>query len=124
MNNTFELVEENAVDAPVENIKWYGKDVETERKDLIDKPEGETVNIRSFVFKLPMNEKPKQEELLTPQALNFIKAQLWGDGWKQVSEPQAKVMGDGYVISVACVPTMGNSVLEQPKNIWTTIKIC
>ena len=61
MDKSFELVEENAVDAPVKDIKWYGKEDKTDEHLMHDKGVGETIDIRLFEFKL----RPGLEKLPT-----------------------------------------------------------
>jgi hypothetical protein len=119
----FELVEENAVNSPVKDIKWYGKEDKTDEKLLHDKGSGEPVLIRLFEFKTAPNlEKlPTKEEILTPEYIKHLKASLWADGLRLVLEPRVVVDKESIKIFAPCQATMGNNFLETPKTIqeWT-----
>lgn len=113
----FEAVEKNAVDSPVDNIKWYGKEDRTEDESVHDKGTGEPVVIRLFEFKFrPGLEKtPTKEELLTPEYLKQIDITLWGDGLRRVMQPRTHITEEGCKIFVPCQAATGHSFLDQPK---------
>lgn len=117
MDTTFEAVEEKAQDSPVENIKWYGNEKQTEDKSIHDTGKGEPVVIRLFEFSFPptLEVLPTKEQLLTPDYLRHVNAQLWGDGLRMVAEPRVAITKEGCNIFVPCVARTGQSFLEDPK---------
>ena len=125
MEKNFELVEKNAVDSPVENIKWYGKESQTDEKPMHDKGKGEPVLIRLFEFKFPptLEHLPTKEEILTPEYLKQVRINLWADGLRLISDDLIRIdiNKEGCKIFAPCQATTGNSFLEEPKTIqeWT-----
>lgn len=114
---SFELVEEDAVGAPVKDIKWYGKEDQTDFSEFNDKGQGEKVLIRLFEFKFrPDLEKlPTKEEILTPEYTNHLKNLLWGDGLRVVLEPRIHIDKEGCKIFVPCQAALGQTFLEEAK---------
>lgn len=115
--NTFEVIEKDAIGAPVEDIKWYGKEDQTEYESIHDKGEGETVVVRLFEFKFrpDLPKIPKKEELITPEYVSHIDATLWGDGLRRVSEPRVEITKEGCKVFVPAIAATGQSFLETPK---------
>lgn len=113
----FEAVETDAKDAPVESIKWYGKEDQTEEQSIHDKGEGEPVVIRLFEFKFrpDLPKTPTKDELLTPSYVKSIDAELWGDGLRRVLDPRIEISKEGCRVFVPCVAATGQSHLEAPK---------
>lgn len=124
LTKSFEYVEENAVDSPTENIKWYGKEDQTDGKDIHDTGHGDVVTLRKFEFKFPpnMEKPPTKEELLTPQYLRELNTQLWGDDLRMIREPEITINKSGCIVYVACQPRSGSNFLEEPKLLqeWMT----
>lgn len=120
----FEVVEENALDAPVDNIKWYGKEGQTDEKPMHDTGSGEPVLIRLFEFKFPptLEKLPTKEELLTPEYIRHIQVNLWSDGLRLAMEPRVHIDKEGCKIFAPCVAATGNSFLEEPKLLQEWIK--
>lgn len=114
----FEAIETKAPDTKGD-IKWYGKEQQTDFADLHDKGYGDKVLIRLFEFKLrpDLRKLPTKEQLITPDYLRVVDAELWGDGLRRVMEPRVKVDKEWARIFVPCVPSAGNSVLEETKLI-------
>lgn len=112
----FELVEKQNADLK-SDIKWYGKEDQTDLFDIHDKGQGEKIIIRLEEFKLNPNlEKlPEKENLLTPEYLKFIDAKLWGDGLRRVMEPKVNITKEWARIFIPCVPATGQSILEETK---------
>ncbi len=117
MNKTFEAVEFDAKESPVKDIKWYGKEDQTEDKSIHDKGKGEAIVIRLFEFKFPptLEVLPTKEQLLTPDYIKHLHAQLWGDGLRIVMEPRVSIEKSGCKIFVPCQAATGQSFLEEPK---------
>lgn len=120
----FELVEENATNSPVKDIKWYGKEDQTEEKSIHDKGKGEPVLIRLFEFRLsPLLETlPTKEQILTPEYIKHLQVQLWSDGLRLIMEPRVVIDKESIKIFAPCQATMGNNFLEEPKLLQEWIK--
>lgn len=114
---TFEAVEQDAIDAPVKDIKWYGKEDRTEDSSIHDKGAGEPIVIRLFEFKFPptLERLPTEEELLTPEYMKHLNATLWGDALRIVMKPRTNITKEGCKIFVPCQAATGHSFLEAPK---------
>lgn len=115
--NTFDVIEKDAIDSPVKDIKWYGKEDQTDYSSVHDKGKGEAIVIRLFEYKFPptIEKLPTKDELLTPEYLKEIKTRLWADGLRVVLEPRVEINKEGCKIFVPCQATTGNSYLEEPK---------
>lgn len=110
----FEAIE---LDAPEGDIKWYGKEQQTDNIDLNPTNTGEKVIIRLEEFKLnpTLKKEPTKEQLLTPEYLRVVDARLWGDGLRRVMEPRVHV-GNGLArIFIPCVAAAGQTILEEPQ---------
>lgn len=120
----FEFIEENAIDAPVNDIKWYGKEDRTEEKLMHDRGTGEPIVIRLFEFRLDpsIKELPNKEQILTPEYIKYLQTQLWGDALRLVMEPRVVIDKESIKIFAPCQPTTGNSFLEEPKTLQEWIK--
>jgi hypothetical protein len=113
---TFEAIEQDALNSPVQDIKWYGKEDQTDDQSIHDSGSGEAVVIRLFEFQFkPGIKTPVKEELLTPEYLKQVDIQLWGDGLRRVMEPRTHITKEGCKIFVPCVAATGQSHLEAPK---------
>lgn len=115
MSNNFEAVlEDKELKA---DHKWYGKEDQTKDESIHDKGKGEPIVIRLFEYKFPptLEKLPTKEELLTPDYVKHIKAQLWGDALRVVMEPRVNITKEGCQIFFPCQATSGNSFLEEPK---------
>jgi len=119
LSDNFVAIEKDAEDAPVKDIKWYGKKDRTEDESIHDKGKGEPITIRLFEFKFPPNldKLPTKEELLTKELIRFIKTSLWGDGLRAVLEPRVEIDKDGYKVFVPAQAKTGQSFLENPKTL-------
>lgn len=117
METTFDVLEKDAIDSPVKDIKWYGKKDQTDYSSIHDTGKGDAVVIRLFEYKFPptLEVIPTREQLLTPEYLKDIKTRLWADGLRTVLEPRTDITKEGCKIFVPCVATTGNSLIEEPK---------
>ncbi len=115
--NTFDVIEKDAIDAPVKDIKWYGREDRTEDKSIHDVGKGEAIVLRLFEYKFPPNNERifTKEEMLTPQYLKDLKTQLWADGFRLVMEPRVNITKEMCQVFAPCQATTGNSFLEEPK---------
>lgn len=123
MPKEFEVIEENAVNSPVEDIKWYGKEEETEQALMHDNGKGEIIDLRSFVYKFPirLETPPTKEEILTPSYLQFLRTTLWADDLRMVLEPRVHIDNDGYIVMATCQARNGRTFVEAPRLLqeWT-----
>ncbi len=105
------------IDSPVENIKWYGKQDQTDYTDIHDTGKGEPVVIRLFEFKFrpDLTETPTKEQLITPEYLKHIDTLLWADALKRVLDPRVEITKEGCKIFVPCIAKSGQSHLDAPK---------
>jgi len=121
---SFEYIEENPIDSPTENIKWYGKQDQTAEKQIHDVGKGDTATIRLFEFKFPptLEKLPVKEEVLTPQYLKELQIQLWGDDLRLIRQPEVVITKEGCKVYAACQPRSGSNFIEQPKLLqeWMT----
>lgn len=117
MNNNFEAIEHDAVDSPVSDIKWYGREDQTEYSSIHDRGKGEPVVIRRFEYKFPptIEKLPTEEEILTPDYIRYLHHSLWGDGLRMVLDPRVDIKKEGCQIFVPCQAATGQSHLETPK---------
>lgn len=117
MSNLTEVIEHDAIDSPVKDIKWYAKEDTTAENDIHDNGKGEPVLIRLIEFKFPptLEKLPTKEELLTNEYIKQIDVQLWGDSLRRVMEPRVHIDKEGCKIFVPCVARTGQSFLEEPK---------
>ena len=119
----FEVIEKDAIDSPVKDIKWYGKEDRTDEKLMHDKGVGETVLIRLFEFRLnpAIETLPTKEQILTPEYIKYLKATLWADALRLIMEPRVVIDKESIKIFAPCQATTGNNFLEEPKTIqeWT-----
>ncbi len=119
-----EVIEENAIDSPVENIKWYAKEDDTEGKLMHDQGTGEPVVIRLFEWKLPptLDKLPTKEEILTPSYLKHLQTELWADALRLVMEPRVVIDKESIKIFAPCQAASGQNFLEQPKMLQEWIQ--
>ena len=118
-DKTFNVTENNAVDAPVQNINWEGKEVETEATPLMNDDTGKPIIMRVFDFDLP---PLKEEELpTTAQLIDFHKTKITGFLWRDELVPiqdfKAMFSKDKkhFRIFATCQPKLGSNILERPQ---------
>lgn len=116
MAKEFEALEKDAPETGGD-IKWYGKEDQTDEHTIHDKGEGEPVVVRlfEFAFRPDLERQPTREELLTPSYIKAVDGELWGDGLRRVAEPRIQISKEGCKIFVACQAATGHSHLEEPK---------
>lgn len=113
----FEVIEQDAVDSPVPDIKWYGKEDQTKDESIHDSGTGEPIVIRlfEFSFRPDITEAPAKDQLLTPEYMHQIDINLWSDGLRRVLEPRVHITKNGCKIFVPCVAATSQSHLDAPK---------
>lgn len=124
-DKSFKLTEENAKDAPVQNLEWEGKEVETEATPLWNDESGKPIILRVFDFDLP---PIKAEELPTTEDLiKFHKTKITGFLWRDelvpVEELKAIYSKDKqhFRIFATCQAKPGSTILERPLNLQKII---
>lgn len=119
----FEFVEENPVDSPTENIKWYGREDQTTETTMHDTGKGEAVILRLFEFKFPptLENLPTKDQILTPEYLKHLQTQLWADDLRLIMKPRVVINTEGCKIFAPCQARSGSTFLEEPKLLqeWT-----
>jgi hypothetical protein len=114
-----QIIEQNAKNAPVKDIKWEGQEIESERFEIKDPGVGQPVILRTFEFKinpaLPKNIKPTKQDLFKYHE-QMIKTMLWSDGMTILDEKKPKVQiskhQNKYRIFVLCMPR--EVLLDKP----------
>lgn len=125
MPNTFEVEDKNPFESPVENIKWYATEDQTQETTFQDKGKGDAVLIRLFEFKLSptLKEVPTTDQILTPEYVQYLHAALWADDLRiiDVNEIRVVINKDWCQVFVPCQARTGSTFLEEPKLIqeWT-----
>lgn len=83
VGETQQIIEENAVNAPVKDVLWNANEIETEAVKVEDPGEGVAVILRHYFFKkLPTVKgfrEPTKAQLFAHYK-KLIEANLWGDG--------------------------------------------
>lgn len=102
-----------------DNIDWYGQSLESDKIDLADEGKGNAIILRPFVYKMrpDLKQKPTKDEIITPQYLKYLEAQLWGDGLRMVMEPRVVFEKDKFTVFVAAEPRPGHTLMEKTKLI-------
>lgn len=120
----FELVEENAIGAPVKDIKWYGREDKTEEKLMHDKGSGEPVLIRLFEYKFPptLEAIPTKEQILTTEYIKHLQTLLWADSLRLIMEPRVVIDKEGCKIFAPCQARAGATFMEEPKLLQEWIR--
>lgn len=121
--NQFEVVEENAIETNTD-IKWYGREDQTDQTMMHDSGTGTPIVIRLFEFKLPLTitQLPTKEQILTPEYIKQLKIQLWGDSLRLVMEPRVVIDKESIKIFAPCEASAGSTFLEEPKTIQEWVR--
>lgn len=121
---SFEAVEHDAIDSPVKDIKWYGKEDRTEESSIHDSGKGTPIVLRFQEYKFPptLEVLPTKDQILTAQYVKDMHTWLWGDGLRMVIEPRVSITKEGCRVCFTCQATTGNSFLEDPKMLQEWIK--
>lgn len=114
------LIEQNAIDAPVKDVKWEAQQMEVHSDVIKDPGKGDPLLLRTFEFKLNPN-LPKELVFSKQDLFNYhqkqIEVLLWGDGLQAVNEikkPKVQISKTQkkYRIFVLCKPVQ--TLLETP----------
>ena len=116
-----ELKPGNGVD--IGDAKYeYGANLDTEGVPLVDPGVGQTVTIRTFVFKMnpKVRDFPDKQTLFNYHARQ-IKTILWGDGLIPLEEVSPRVIIDvkrrRYQFFIPCKARREVLFMEKPKNL-------
>lgn len=121
----FEAIEFDAIDSPVKDIKWYGKEDRTEETLMHDKGKGDVVSMRLEEYQLNpelLKNPPTEEQVLTPQYIKDLQTRLWADGLRMVMKPRLSIDKGFMRIITPCQATSGNTILEDPKLLQEWIR--
>ncbi len=122
----FKVTEKDAANSPVNDIQWEGEEigVESDTKLEQDTGTGQTILIRFFDFAANQeafrNHLPTEQELFDSHRKG-IESLLWTDGLTPylAIEPRVLFAKDKsqYRLVVSCIPSLGNSVLENTQTL-------
>lgn len=113
----FEYIEKNAKDSPVQDIKWYGKEMEYKTDPIQDKGKGVPIFIRCFDFAIkPGIELPTDQEIIETYK-KFIDNFLWKDSLRRIQDLKLVKEKDKFKIFATCQPKAGAVVLDKPLTI-------
>lgn len=121
-----QVIEQNAVNAPVKDVLWNANQINTESETHLedDLGEGEAAIIRAFDF--ASNPEAFKEHIPSKQELfnhhyKGIEAMLWRDGMKVMSEVDPKIIisknKKNYRIFVGARPQKGHILRERPQTL-------
>lgn len=126
VSNNFQLVEENAHNAPVKDVAWQGQTLDTESDISFseDTGSGEAIVVRCFTFGANAEafkiHKPTKQELFNTH-YKQIEIFLWKDGLMVVPEimPRIHIAKNKkfYSIFVGAKPQRGHVLYEKPQTL-------
>lgn len=94
VGETQQIIEQNAVNAPVKDVLWNANEVETEAVKVEDPGEGVAVVLRHFFFKKiptpPGFREPTKAQLFAHYK-KLIETNLWGDGLKPMEDKPIEI---------------------------------
>ena len=107
-----QITEENAQNAPVKDIKWYGTNAETEKFRLEDPASGRKIIVRHFDYMYPPGRrvKPTKAQILTKDYLNYLKNGLWADELEMIMDPKVVFYKKGFRVFVTCQAKKGSII--------------
>lgn len=130
-----QIVETDAIDAPVKDINWNANQIETDTVPIVDPGTGGKIVLRWFFFKaapIPKGfRKPTRQQILE-QYKRLVDEFLWKDGLEPLSHKPAKVIlrkevksdelkaqffeaGADFAIAISAWPRMGQSVIDKAR---------
>lgn len=119
-----ELLELNAQDAPVKDIRWDAQEIETKSTALVDDGSGKPIILRKFDFELSPS-IPKEHLPSKLQLLQFHKSKVIAFLWKDELElvQEMKLVFDKknkrkFYIFATCQPKKGSLL---PFNVETQL---
>jgi|SRR5581483_2420709 len=131
IGETKQIIEENAVDAPVKDVVWNANQAEVESTTNLqdDTGHGGAAIIRSFTYGInPEAFKihvPTKQELFNHH-IKQIEITLYGDGLKIMTEVQPQIKFNRkmtqYTIIVGAQPMRGQTLLQTPQLLSDIIR--
>lgn len=115
----FKIIEKDAVNSPVKDIQWEGKEIETETTPLANDDSGKPVILRVFDFDLPP--MPPEYFPTKEQLINFHKTKITGFLWRDelvpIQEFKCIFSKDKkhFRIFATCQAKLGSTILERPQ---------
>lgn len=125
-NKKFKAVEKDAQDAPVKDLEWEGEEVQaqSDTKLEFDQGTGQAIVLRFFDFAVNpetfKQHKPTAQELFNTH-MRGIESLLWRDGLKPYDAIDPRFMfskdKSHYRFIIACVPSLGNVLVDKPQTL-------
>lgn len=122
----FDLIETNVKDAPVKDVHWQGKELQTESDVHLEDDEGygNATIIRCFTFganpEAFAQHKPTKQELFNSH-LKGIEVMLWKDGLKVMTSVTPRLVISKskkfYQIFVGAEPAKGHNLYQTPQKL-------
>lgn len=121
VSESVQVVEQNAVDAPVKDVKWNANQVETVPVRVNDPGQGHPVILRTFEYSINPN-LPKEIKITKQKIFEShqfqISAALWADGLEPlfgIKPPKVQISKKlkNYRIFVLCKPRAGQVVADK-----------
>lgn len=122
-----QLLERNAIDAPVQDVKWDVKNAEVHADvDLkLDDGSGRPIILRQFEYIFPpgVQYKPREEDILTEGYIQFLKSQLYfADELDLIEKPRVYIDEKGFKIFATCQARKG-SIIPGTAKLQTLTEI-
>lgn len=119
-----QLVEEGAVNSPVENINWDVQQAEV-HSDIplsVDQGDGRPIILRTFEYRFPpgMLRQPTEDEILTEGYVKFLESQLYFvDELDLVQPPKVRISSKGFRIFATCQARKGSIIpgVSKPQTL-------
>lgn len=117
-----EVIEENAADAPVKDVKWDVQQAEV-HSDIdigVDKGDGRPIILRQFEYAFPpgMTYIPKAEDILTEGYIKFLETTLYFvDELEMVQHPKVVIGDRGFKIFATCQARKGSLIHQRPQTL-------
>lgn len=125
-----QLIEKDAIGAPVKDINWTAREVETESESYLEEDTGEGNPVVIRMFEFGMNpEAFKQANPTTQDIFNShykgIEVALWKDGLKVVPEVNPRIVLTPekgiYRIFVTARAARGHLLTDVPNTLGTVL---
>lgn len=116
------------MEGTVDDSRWYGQTVETPETRIEDAGQGRPIILRQYTFAYNPNvkKKPTQEEILTPEYVNYLNSLLWIDNLELIQHPKVAFKKKGFIIFATCQAKKGHRIpydkIDQLKPIQTKLQ--
>mgnify|MGYP001580350808 CR=1 FL=1 len=114
ISETKQIIESNAKDAPVKDILWNAKEIQTEGVRIIDPMEGDMVVLRHFFFamkpQITGSPRPTKQQILGENK-KLIEISLWSDGLEPKEGTPIEVSTKKQIRTIS--PTLYNAMVNN-----------